>query len=103
MEERDMRRRTVTVTVLVMLGVGGLLAQQRRPQDVDLQRAIRTATVERDCRAAIKQYAAIVSTYPSDRPTVAMALVSLAECHQQLGETQAARQVYERVVRDFAD
>ena len=94
-----------TVTSLVMGAVllaGGVVAQQKRPQDIDLQAAIRTETVDGDLTGAIKQYGAIVSKYKTDRAVSATALIHMAECYQKLGDAQA-KNIYERIVREYGD
>jgi Tol biopolymer transport system component len=88
--------------VTVALLAGGVLAQQKNQQDIDLQAAIRTETVDGDLNGAIKQYGAIVSKYKADRGVAATALVRMAGCYQKLGDAQA-RTIYERVVREFGD
>ena len=82
------------------IGVG--VAQQKRPQDVDLQAAIRTETVDGDLNGAIGQYSAIVAKYKTDRVVMATALVHLAECYRKLGDAQA-RPIFVQVLRDYAD
>jgi Tol biopolymer transport system component len=75
---------------------------QARPQDIELQAAIRTETIDGNPKAAAEQFKAIAARYSGDRAVVALALVHLAECYRKLGD-QAARDVYARVVRDYAD
>lgn len=96
-----MRTLTSVVVVLVLL-VAGAITQERRPQDVALQAAIRTETVDGNLESAIKQFGDIAEKYKTDRPTVATALVHLAGCYQKRGDVQA-NAIYERVIRDFAD
>lgn len=95
--------RTVTAIALaVVLLAAGAITQERRPQDVALQAAIRTETVDGNLESAVKQFADIAARYTTDRATVATALVHLAGCYQKRGDTQA-RSIYERIVREFAD
>jgi Tol biopolymer transport system component len=94
-----------TITALMiamMLLAGSAVGPQQRQQDVDLQSAIRTETVDGDLSAAIKKYRAIVERYAQDRAIVATALVRMAECYQKLGDAEA-RRIYERVLRDYAE
>lgn len=93
---------TAFVAIVVLLLVGGVIAQQKRQQDIDLQAAIRTETVDGDLNGAIKQYGAIVSKYTADRAVSAKALVHMAECYQKLGDAQAQK-IYERIVQEFTD
>lgn len=95
-------RRMVTAFVMTVVLAGGVIAQQKRPQDVDLQAAIRTETVDGDLNGAIKQYGAIVSKYKADRAVTATALVHMAECYQKMGDAES-QEIYERIVREFAD
>jgi Tol biopolymer transport system component len=83
--------------------VAGLVAQQQRPQDIELQAAIRVETVDGNLPRAIEQYKAIVSSYgKTDRRTAAQALLRMADAYQKLGDAQA-RTTYEQIVRDFSD
>jgi Tol biopolymer transport system component len=103
MEEASMTRALTGCIIVCLLTVGGLVAQQRRQQDIDLQAAIRTETVDGDLQAAIKRYNEIVSKYgKTDRAVAAQALVHVAECYQKLGSAQA-QTVYAQIVRDYAD
>src|SRR6187200_911998 len=101
MEVGNMRK---IATVLVVTGVllAAVAAQQKRQQDIDLQKAIRTETVDGDLNGAIKQYGAIASKYKSDRAVAATALVHMAECYLKMGDAQA-RKIFEQVLRDYAD
>jgi Tol biopolymer transport system component len=94
--------RSLTAALVVLLLVATVATQQQRPQDVELQAAIRTATVDGDLEKAAKLFAAIAETYKSDRATAATALLHLADVYQKRGDAQA-RAVYQRIVRDFAD
>lgn len=96
-----MRRATGFILAGVLLG-GGVIAQQRKQQDIDLQAAIRTETVNGDLNSAIKQYGEIAMKYKNDRPVAAMALVRMAEAYQKMGDAES-RRIYERVVREYSD
>jgi len=97
-----MRRKLTGFVLAGLLLTGGVIAQQRKQADIDLQAAIRTETVSGDLKRAIKQYESVVSDYGEDRSVVARALVHMAGCYQKLGDGEGQR-IYERVVRDFAD
>lgn len=88
--------------VLVLASITAGSAQQTRPQDIALQAAMRTETVDGDLNGAIKQYAAIAEKYKADRAVTATALVRLAECYRKLGDSKA-QAIYEQVLRDFGD
>lgn len=94
--------RTVTAAVAVLLLAASVSTQQQRPQDVELQAAIRTATVDGDLEKAAKLFAAIADTYRSDRATAATALLHLADVYQKRGDAQA-KAIYERILKDFGD
>jgi Tol biopolymer transport system component len=102
MEGDDMRRAIPALVMTVLLLTGGAGAQQKKQQDIDLQAAIRTETVDGDLNGAIKQYSAIVSKYTADRAITATALVHMAECYHKMGDAES-RKIYERVAREFAD
>ena len=97
-----MRRTATALVMTVVLLAGAVTAQQKRQQDIDLQAAIRTETVDGDLNRAIKQYGAIAAKYKADRAVTATALVHMAECYQKLGDAEAQK-IYERLVRDFSD
>lgn len=96
-----MRTLTAVLTALVLL-VAVALTQDRRPQDVALQAAIRTETVDGDLESAIKQFGDIAEKYKADRSTAATALLHLAGVYQKRGDAQA-KAIYERIVREFGD
>jgi Tol biopolymer transport system component len=96
--------RAMIVAVAVALAVAGSAgAQGTTPAEVELQSAIRTETVKGDLGAAIAEYEAIVRRHgTTDRAVAAAALVRMAGCHQKMGDAKA-REIYERVVREYAD
>jgi len=69
-------------------------------QELSLQKAIQTETVDGDLKSAIEQYKKIAQG--RDRAVAAKALVRMGECYEKLGDAEA-RKAYERVVRDFGD
>ncbi len=97
-----MRKVATALVVTAVLLAAAVTAQQKRQQDIDLQAAIRTETVDGDLNGAIKQYGAIASKYKTDRAVAATALVHMAECYQKLGDARA-RTIFEQVLRDYAD
>lgn len=94
-----MRRAVILLASLAMLGPA-IAAQRNGPQDVALQAAIRTETVDGDLRKAIAQYEVIAKG--SDRALAATALIRMAECYEKLGGAES-RRIYEEVVQRFAD
>jgi Tol biopolymer transport system component len=78
-------------------------AQQGAAQiEKQLARAHHRATVDGDVPGAIEEYRRIVAAAGTNRSVAALALVRMAECYQKLGDRQA-RQIYERVLREYAD
>jgi Tol biopolymer transport system component len=102
MEATNMRKAVTGLVLAGMLLAGGVVAQQKKQQEIDLQAAMRSETVDGDLKGAIKQYGAIVAKYTKDRAVSAMALVHMAECYQKMGDSESQK-IYERVLRDFAD
>jgi Tol biopolymer transport system component len=93
--------KTVTALVLGVALLSGALAAQGAPQqDVELQAAIRTETVDGDLRGAIGQYRKLAES--SDRSVAAQALVRMAGVYEKLGDAEAPR-IYERVVREYPE
>ena len=97
--------RAMGVTAALMLGA--LLVVPAKPTaqgkaDVALRAAMETETVKGDLKDAIEQYKKIVAGAGTNRALAARALTRMAECYQRLGDSQA-RQVYERLLRDYAD
>jgi Tol biopolymer transport system component len=94
-------RVVLAVAIAGLLTVGGAARQADSAQSL-LRAASDKAAVDGDMAGAIKQYQAIVTRFRTDRTVVAAALVAMAECYQKLGDAES-RQIYERVVREFAD
>ena len=92
-----------TAVLAVVLLAGGVLAQPAKRQEIDLQSAIRTETVDGDLKGAIKQYEAIVSKFgKTDHSVAARAVMRIGQCYEKLGDAEA-RKAYERVVREYGD
>jgi Tol biopolymer transport system component len=102
MEITRMHRKTAAFALAALLVAAAGVAQQRRQQDIDLQAASRTETVDGDLNGAIKQYAAIVAKYKSDRAVTAMALVHLAGAYRKMGDGES-KKLYDQVLKDYAD
>ncbi|HYB96905.1 MAG TPA: tetratricopeptide repeat protein [Vicinamibacterales bacterium] len=66
------------------------------------QKALAAERGDGDLRTAIQLYERVVAQFATDRPLIARALLRIADCHEQLGQRDAAG-VYQRIVRDFAD
>jgi Tol biopolymer transport system component len=78
------------------------MAQQKRPQDIDLQAAIRKESIDGDLKTAIKMYQKIADRYKADRAAAAQALLHMAGCYEKSGDAQA-RKVFEEVIHDYPD
>jgi Tol biopolymer transport system component len=95
--------RRVLVIVIVVGLLGALaLAQGQGGADRLMQQARTKAVVEGKLDEAIKLYAEVATKFAGDRPTVVGALMEMADCYQKLGQTKA-REIYERIVREFGD
>ena len=86
----------------VVLGTTSARAQDTDRAAVALQRAIRVELVDGDLKAAIGLFEEIVARFSTERAVAATALQHLGQCYEKLGEP-AARDVYERVLREYAD
>ncbi|MGA2738387.1 MAG: hypothetical protein ABSG65_13180 [Bryobacteraceae bacterium] len=76
------------------------LHAQTRPA-VELQAAMTKEQVNGDLKAAIADYQKIAADKSAPRDVRAKALLHLAGCYEKLG--QQAQNVYQQIVRDFAD
>jgi Tol biopolymer transport system component len=93
--------RLVTLTLAFGMFAGALvLAQTSRSIDAQFKAAQHAEEVEGDLRKAIEQYRQIAQNV--DRASAARALVRMAECYQKLGDAEA-RNIYERIVREYGD
>lgn len=91
---------TIAVTLAALFTVSHSLAQTSRTADVQFKAAQHKEEVEGDLKGAIEQYKKLAGS--SDRTIAARALIHMAECYQKLGDSES-RNVYERIVREFAD
>jgi Tol biopolymer transport system component len=77
-----------------------VLAQAPRSIEAQFKAAQHAEEVEGDLKKAIEQYRQIAQR--GDRTAAVRALIRMAECHQKLGDAEA-KNIYERIVRDFSD
>ena len=93
----------IVIGILTAVLVGGVLAA-REGQSQDAERlfkaAMNTEQVDGNLRAAIEQYKTIAAG--TDRAISVRTLLRMAECYQKLGDSEA-RNIYERLIRDFND
>jgi Tol biopolymer transport system component len=95
-------RRVLVIVIAVGLLGALALAQGQGGADRLIQQARTKAVVEGKLDEAIKLYAEVATKFAGDRPTVVRALMEMADCYQKLGQTKA-REIYERIVREFGD
>ncbi len=95
-------RFTLSLLALVAVAVTFVAAQSDTARTM-LEAARKAEVVDGDLNGAIKRYQAIVAQYAkTDRALVATALVRMADSYRKLGNPEW-RNIYERVVREFAD
>ena len=98
-----MRRHVMSILGVALLGCTSLLiAQTPDSAEVMFEAARQMELIDGDLDAAIAQYAATVSRYPSRRTIVAQSLLRMGSGYEKLGQARA-REVYEQVVREYAD
>lgn len=90
--------------IWMVISIAALLipaaAPAQKNAEVALRAAMETETVKGDLKGAIEQYQKVAQS--GNRAAVAQALVRMAECYQKLGDSQS-REIYARIVRDYAD
>src|SRR5580658_2220159 len=74
---------------------------QSSPAAVQLEGGIAKEEVDGDLKSAIEVYLKIAADSSAGRDVRAKALLRLAGCYEKLG--RQAKQVYEQIVRDYAD
>ena len=95
--------RRVAVMAIVVGWCGVLVsAQSQGGADRLMQQARTKAVVEGKLDEAVKLYADIATKFAGDRATVVRALIETADCYQKLGQSKA-REIYERIVREYGD
>lgn len=85
-------------TLAAMLAAGA----QSNEAERQLKAAVNAELVNGDLKTAIKQYGEISAKYKNDRAVAAMALVRMADAYQKIGSAEW-RNIYERVLREYAD
>jgi len=93
------KRLAIIVSALAVWGTL-VLAQGARSPEALFKAAQHTEEVQGDLKTAIEQYKKVVTA--GNRSLAAQALLRVAECYQKLGDNQS-RQIYERVLHEFAD
>jgi tetratricopeptide (TPR) repeat protein len=91
----------VTLAAALLL-VASVATQVSQAPEVALRAAAHKEQVEGDLEGALRIYADILAKHGSDRALAAEVLLRMADCHQKLGH-QEARQLYERLVREYGD
>jgi Tol biopolymer transport system component len=100
-----MRTRTwiaLVMSAALALALGAAQKDTRKDlhAEAQLQAAITKETVEGDLKGAIEQYQKLADG--NNHAVAAKALLSMGQCYEKLGDTEA-RKAYERVVREFFD
>jgi Tol biopolymer transport system component len=99
-----MKRAFVIGMVVVALGAGSRPnAQSTRRAEEQLKAAQQLAEVEGDLQKAIAAYEQVLDRFRDDKAIAAKAQLHIGLCYEQLGNVQASRVAYERVVRDYGD
>ena len=101
----SMRRHVIPLLGEVLLTLGSaslLIAQTPDSAEIMFEAARQMELIDGDLDAAIEQYRAIVSTHPDRRAIVAEALLRMGSGYEKLGQARA-REVYERLVREYPD
>lgn len=89
----------IAATLFLILGAGATAAQDGH----DLfQQALVAERVKGDLEEAIQLYREVVDTHANQRDLAARALLQMGQCYEKLGDP-AAHEVYQRVLRDYAD
>src|SRR5678810_872615 len=94
-------KRPILAAALLMVLLAPLKADEKQAR-VLMQEAEAKATVDGDLKAAISLYENVVKQAGPDRALAAKALLRMAEAHQKLGSAEA-QQIYQRLLRDYAD
>jgi Tol biopolymer transport system component len=93
----------IFIAVVLAAGMQTTRAQQNTADaEKLLARAQHKATFDGDLKGAIEDLKKALAAAGGNRALAAQALLSMAECHQKLGEAEA-QAIYERLVRDYAD
>ena len=68
-----------------------------------IQRGLFEEEANQNLGAAIQAYQTVASQFDKDRKLAATAIFRLGECYRKQGNTNAAAEQYERVLREFSD
>src|SRR5712692_3164203 len=101
----NLKRTLACIAVLMgacLLVAPSALSQSSDQAEIALEAAQHRQLVDGDLEAAIQLYKNILTTYGSNRPIAAKALLRMGECYEKLGQTEA-KNAYERVLRDYSD
>ena len=92
----------LAVLTVIAFAVTTSAVAQEREAEVALQQAMHAEQVEGDLERAIDLYRAIVEQHGDARTVAAKALLSLGQCYEKLGRTEAMN-AYEQLVREYGD
>jgi Tol biopolymer transport system component len=96
-----MKAIAVVIGLVLIAALSAIRVSAQSGYDL-FQKALAAERADGNLRQAIQLYERVVKDAGRDRALVARALIRMAECYQRLGDSQA-RQVYERVLREFGD
>ena len=97
------RSRWLLALLVVALGMSSVPgAQTSTTAAMMLEKAIQQELVDGDLPGAIERFERILAQFSDDRSASARALWHLGQCYEQLGDPRA-RQMYERLLREYAD
>jgi len=100
-----MTRHSRWLLALLVVGLGMSsfpLAQTPTTAAIMLEKAIQKELIDGDLPGAIDSFERILVRFPDDRSVSARALWHLGQCYEQLGDPRA-RQMYDRLLREYAD
>lgn len=97
-----MHKRTLAAVVLGLALAALTPAQQPDAAQAALKAATDKEVVDGDLKSAIALYGKVAATYKTNKAVAAQALFRLGQCHEKLGQADAAK-AYEQLIRQYAD
>jgi Tol biopolymer transport system component len=91
----------VSIAAMVLAMALGAVADDKKANEL-IQAAQAKETLQGDLKAAIQLYGQAVKEAGPDRRLAVKTLLMMAECYQKMGDVEA-RNIYEQVVREYAD
>lgn len=94
-------RGTLVFVLLTSISLAGQALDDTSERQ--LQAAIHKEEIVGDLRGAIELYKSLSAARSGNRSVAAVALLRVGDCQEKLGQTDAAKKAYERVVLQFSD